>query len=222
MIESSSFLSRAETISGTGSPYQSFALSQQRRCRIRPLRDRADVLDHIGDQVRVGDDDLAGKIVAEIRELRKHLVGRPKIQFGVAVGVLELHTLEKDLADDLVLGVQEVRVAGGNAGFAGLFRQRDDLSVQFFEPRVVLDLALRDEEAVVRDRLDLEIVVERGDLVERFALQPVEHGAEDLAGFARRTDDQPLAVVLDQALRHPGDFPEIVEITVRDQLIQIF
>ena len=72
----------------------------------------------VDDAVRVVDDDLARLFFAEIREFRHHFVRRPQIQRQRPVGVGHLLGGKQDVAEDLVLRVEEVHVAGGDDGLA--------------------------------------------------------------------------------------------------------
>ena len=92
-----------------------------------------------------------------------------------------------------------------------LFAEPDDLPVQLAQPLVVLHRALAHEERVVADRLHLEVIIEPRDFLQisGFALAR-QHRAEQLARFARASDDQPLAVFLDQAARNARRAVEIV------------
>ena len=114
-----------------------------------------------------------------------------------------------------------MRVAGGNDRLAELFAQRDDPAVEIAQPLVVRDLALGDQEAVVADRLDLEVIVERGDALDLVLRLPVQHGAEQLARLARRADDEAVAVLLQHGLRDAGIAAVILQIAHRDETIQV-
>ena len=80
---------------------------------IGSLRNGTHGLDHICDQVCVGDNYLVCLFFAKISEFLQHFIGGTEIDAYVLVKVLEFHSRHEDLAVKLVLLVQEMRVTGG-------------------------------------------------------------------------------------------------------------
>ena len=175
----------------------------------------------VDDAVRVVDDDLARLFFAEIREFRHHFVRRPQIQRQRPVGVGHLLGGKQDVAEDLVLRVEEVHVAGGDDGLAELLAEPDDGAVEAAQLLLILGKTLVEHEAVVADGLDLEEVIERRDALELRPALVVQDGLEQLARLAGRADDEPLAPLQDLRLRHNRHAAEVFEIAVGDQPVEI-
>ncbi len=186
------------------------------------LGQQLDRLDHVGDGAGVGNDDLARRLLAQIRKLRQHLVGRAEIDRAVAVGVRKLFRRLQDFSVLLVLGVEEVDVAGRNDLSAQLPAQIQDRAVIVLQHGLVLDDAVFDEEAVVADRLDLQIVVKRRDLFQLLVACALHHRAVQLAHAAGRADQDALPMLEQQALRDRRDAVEVFEVALRDHLVEVF
>ena len=114
-----------------------------------------------------------------------------------------------------------MRVAGGDDRLAELFAQRDNLAIEVTQPFIVRNLALGNQEAVVADRLNLQVVVKRGDALDFVLRQPVQHRTEQLARLAGRADNQAVAVLLQHGLRDAGIAAVILQIAHRDEAIQV-
>ena len=97
-----------------------------------------------------------------------------------------------------------MHVAGGDDGLAHLLTEGDDAAVEIPQRLVVGHGAVFDEEAVVRQRHDLEVVIERGDALKFGLAAAAQHGVEQLARLAGRADDEPLAELREHALRDGG------------------
>ena len=185
------------------------------------LGQQLDRLDHVGDGAGIRDDDLARGLLAEVGEFRQHLVGRAEIDRAVAVGVRELLGRLEDFSILLVLGVEEVDVARRDDHFAELLAQVQDRAVIVLQHGLVLDHAVFHQKAVVADRLDLQIVVKRRDLFQLLVACALHDGAVQLAHAAGRADEDALAVLDQQALRDRGDAVEILQIALRDHLVEV-
>ena len=79
---------------------------------------------------------------------------------------------------DLILRVQEVDVPGGAHRLAHLLPQADDGAVEVPQLLLVLHDALAEHEHIVAQRLDLQIVVPRGDALELLPVLAVHHRLE--------------------------------------------
>ena len=162
------------------------------------------VLDHVGDHVGVGDHHLEGLFLPEVGEFLQHFLGGAEVEAAVLVEVLELHARLEDLSVDVVLGVEEVGVAGGHHGLAILLAQGHHLAVEVPQLLIVLELALGDHEAVIDDGLDLQVVVELDDLGDIRVGAVVDDGPHQLSRLAGRADDEALAVLFQLGLGDTG------------------
>ena len=162
------------------------------------------VLDHVGNEIGVGDHHLKGLLLTEVGEFLQHLLGGAEVEAAVLVKVLELHARLQYLAVHVVLGVKEVSVAGGHHGLAVLLAQGYHLAVEIPQLLIVLELALGDHEAVVDDGLDLQVIVELDDLGDIRVGAVVDDGPHQLSRLAGRADDETLAVLLQLGLGDTG------------------
>ena len=127
------------------------------------------------------------------------------------------------MTENLVLGVQEVNVSGGDHRLAQFLAQPDDLPVVL--PEVFIGFGfvffVCQHEAVVRQRLDFQKVVKGRNAFQLVVAFPVENGLKQLARFAGRTDDQPLPQLKNVGLGHPGHPAEVLQIGIGNQVVQV-
>ena len=71
------------------------------------------------------------------------------------------------------------------------------------------------------DGLDLEVVVERGDLHELLVRALLLDGADELAGLAGGADEQAAPVLLDDVLRQARLAVEVAQVRERDELVEV-
>ena len=106
------------------------------------MRHGADGIAHIGDEVRVLDNDLVRRLLPKIGKLPEHLVRRAQVEGQGLVRVVKALGRQQDVAEDLILRVEEMDVTGGNDGLAQLFPQADDGAVEFPQLFFILGQAL--------------------------------------------------------------------------------
>ena len=82
-----------------------------RRALVRA--DRGDSLTLVRDPSGVGDDHLLGLVRSQIFESRQHLLRGPQIQRRLVITVLKSFSRHDDAAVHLILGIEEMDVAGG-------------------------------------------------------------------------------------------------------------
>ena len=157
------------------------------------VRHRTDRLAPVGNHVGIFDHDLICLFCAEIGKLFEHLVGRFEVDRKRLVRVGHLLCRQQDVAVNLVLGVEEVHVSGGNDGLSQLVAQLYNRAVEASEFFFILCHALFQHEAVVADGLDFKIVVKFRDALELCPALVVHDCLKQLSCLARRADDQALA-----------------------------
>ena len=192
--------------------------------RVEVVRDRLEALDLVGDLARVRHNGLVGRLLAEVLELLEHLVCRAQVERRLHLGVVEALALHEDGAVDAVLRVEEVDVAGRDERLAELLGDLGDLEVDLDEVFIRLDsgvLVAALEEVVVVDGLDLEVVVERGNLHELLVRALLLDGADELAGLAGGADGQAAPVLLDDVFRQARLAVEVAQVRERDELIEV-
>lgn len=83
----------------------------------RFLRDRAAVVNHVVDLIGIGNDDFPRPVFAEVGKFFQHFVRRPEVQVGLEFGIFKALASHEDFPIDLVFGVHEVGIAGGDGHF---------------------------------------------------------------------------------------------------------
>ena len=144
------------------------------------------MLAHIGNLICVGDDHLFCFFAAQIHKFRQHFFSRAEIKRRLIVRILEALAGHDDAPIDLILRVHEVHIAGSDHRFAVFVAQSHDALIDGDEIilRMDVDAVALDHEAVVAQRLDLQIVIkidQPGDLLLRCTVQ------DRLVQFARLT-----------------------------------
>ena len=190
--------------------------------RVEILRQELEHLNAVGDGVRVRDDDLVCLFGAEIRKFVEHLLRRAVIERHGLVRIGEFLGRQQDAAEDLLLGIEKMHVARGNDGLAELLAELHDAAVEVAQGFLAAHGAVVEQEAIIRQRHDLKIVVKRGDASELRVALAAQHGLEHLARLAGRADDEPLAVFHEQALGDGGVALKMLQIRPGDDLIEIF
>ena len=96
------------------------------------LRDGADFLDHIGDLVRIGDDNLIRFFFTEVVEFFQHFVRGAHVERRLLIGIREALTRHQNGAACGVLRVFEVHVSRCDNGLFQLFAELYDGAVVLF------------------------------------------------------------------------------------------
>ena len=169
--------------------------------REQPLRQELDLLDLIGDGPGVGDDHLAGGLLAQVLKLRQHLFRVAEVDRALPVGVGEFFGGKKDTAVLLVLGVEEMHVGSRDHRLAQFPAEAQNRAVIVLQDLFPADAAVFDQKGVVADRLDLEIVVKGGNFLQLFIALAAHDGAVQFAHPAGRADQKAVPVGLKQASR---------------------
>ena len=175
----------------------------------------------IRDEIGIGDDHLEGLLRAQIAELPEHLVGGAEVQGVRGVAVLKALGGQQNVAEDLVLGVQEVNVTGGADGLIQLLAQADHGAVEVPELFLGLDHLLAEHELIVVQGLDLEKIVEGGDPQKLVLALVIDDGLEQLTGLTGGADDQTLPVAEQLGLGDSGHTLEVFQISQRNEVVEV-
>ena len=159
----------------------------------------------------VRDNDLAALFRAEIGKLLKHLVRGFEIERQIPVRVLKAAPGKQNVAEKLLLGVKEMHVARGNDGFSKLFAQCDDAAVKVAQLVVIFGGAVFQHKGVVAYGLNFKVIVKLAQALKLLVAPVAGHCLKHLARLARRADNQPLAVLQQQAFRDDGGFAEVFQ-----------
>ena len=186
------------------------------------LGQKLDIIDHIGNGTRIFDNDLVRDLVAEIVKLLEHLIGRAEEDRAAAVGIGEFLCRLKYLAVLLVLGIEKMHVACGDDRLIELTADIEYAAVIVLQNAYVADNAVINKESVIAERLNFKIIVKRRYALELGVARAVHHSAVKLAHTAGGAYQQPLAVLYQQAFRHGRGFVKVLEIRLRNKLVQVF
>ena len=184
-------------------------------------REQRGLPDAGGHQLGIFDNHLVGLFGPQVGKFVQHFLGgfeiQGRLQIGVAVALAGLD----DGAEDGVLGIQEMHVAGGHHRQAQFFAQAHDAAVVFPQGLLVGHLAFPDQEGVVAQGLDLQVVVEPGDFGQLFIAGAVHHGAVQFARFAGGAHDDALAVFLQHGPGNVGLAAEILQVRLGNHVVQV-
>ena len=144
----------------------------------QPLGQRIDGVAPVGDEVGVRHHHLPGLLLPQIGKLLEHLLRGFEVDGQGLVRIFKALGGQQDMPVDLILRVQEVDVPGGAHRLAHLLPQADDGAVEVPQLLLVLHDALAEHEHIVAQRLDLQIVVPRGDALELLPVLAVHHRLE--------------------------------------------
>ena len=173
-----------------------------RRTLIRT--DRTDLIAHVGEHVRVIDDDFLRLFRLEVTELVEHLLRRTEVELRITLLLVEATAGLYDSPVDVVVLVDIVAVAGRADRLPELRGDVNDLQIIIDQVlRAVRGvLVTRDHEAVVSERLHLQIIVEGGDVHELLLIRAAGHRLEHFTGDAGAADDEALPQLPEQGLRN--------------------
>ena len=125
------------------------------------------------------------------------------------------------MSELLLLRVQEMHVAGGADRFVQLLGQLHDGAVQVPQALFVSDGALIQQEEVVADGLNFQEVVPGRNAPQLPPVLVVQNGLEQLAGSTGTAHDEPLSVLVDEALGHDGEPVEVLQVGQGNEFIEV-
>ena len=190
---------------------------------IGALGDGAHVrIDHIGNEIAVGNDHLVSFFLAEIAEFLQHLFCGTVVKPDIAIGILELHARKQDFSVDLIFLVEEMGITSSDDGLIIFLTQCHDLAIELAEAFIVCNGAFRHKETVIANGLNLEIIIKFHDLLDLGSGFIFDDRAHQFPCLTRGTHDQPLAVLFQFRLGNSGKASIIIEVAVRNQFVKIF
>ena len=113
-------------------------------------------------------------------------------------------------------------VARGDNGLVQVLAQLDDGAVEVFDGFHGIHLTVAHHKLVVAQRLHFQKIVIFGNAQQLFIGLPRHNGAVQLARLARRAEQQPLAVLVQQTAGYARLFEEILRVRRADDAVQIF
>ena len=189
--------------------------------RKQAFRQELYLLDPVRNGAGIGDDHLPGGLLAQVLEFRQHLFRIAEVDRAVPVGIRKLFGCLQDAAVLLVLRIEEVHIRGRNDGFVQFPSDAQDRTVEVLQHLFPAHPAIVDQKTVVAKRLNLKIIIQGCDLPKFFIALAAHDGAVQFAHAAGRADQQPLAVLFQQALRNVRRTVKVFQIGLRDQFVQV-
>ena len=125
------------------------------------------------------------------------------------------------MAVHLILRLHEMHIAGGADRLVKLPAQLHDGTVEVPQLLLGTGLAVLQHEEVVAQRLDLQIVVERGDTLELLPVLVLHHRPEQLSGLTGGADDKALPVGRQLGLGDNGETAEILQVGKGHELVKM-
>ena len=166
--------------------------------------------------VRVGHHNLKRLFLAQIAEIFQHILGGAVIQRGLVVGILKTVAGLQDRTVRRILRFLKMDIAGCNNRFVQLFTEGDNGAVELLDCLKRFDLAVAHHKLIVAERLDFQQVIVIGNAQQFIVAFACHNRPVKLAGFTGRGEDQPLAVLVEQAARHTRLFEEILGVRFTD------
>ena len=125
------------------------------------------------------------------------------------------------MAEDLILRMQEVDIAGCHHRLSKFLTKANHRPVELAQFLLFLDGPLCQHKAVVGKRLDLQIIIKRCDALEFIVALAVNDRLEQLSCLTGRADDETLPVLNQLRLGNSGNALKILQIGVRDQMVEV-
>ena len=160
-------------------------------------------------------------ILYQIGEFLQHLVSCTKVKGIRLVAVVKALGGQENVTVDFILRIQEMHVSCGDDGLLQGFPQPDNGPVKLPQLFFAFCDALFQHKPVVRQRLNFQEIVERGDTPELFFTFAAGDGLKQLAGFAGRADDQSFPVGHQFRFGDSGIAFKILQVAQGDQMVQI-
>ena len=129
------------------------------------LGEQAQLLHLVSNLSGIVNDHLMGFFFTQVAELFQHFVGGLKVQGGLIVAVVKALTGLNNRSINGVVGVEEMHVSRSHHGQPQFLAQLDDGAVQIPQTLIILDLSFTHQESVIADGLNLQIIIEAGDLL---------------------------------------------------------
>ena len=186
------------------------------------LGEQAQLLHLISNLSGIVNDHLMGFFFTQVAELFQHFVGGLKVQGGLIVAVVKALTGLNDRPVNGVVGVEEMHVSRSDYRQPQFLAQLDDGAVQIPQTLIILDLSFTHQESVIADGLNLQIIIEAGDLLQLFPAFSGKHGTEEFAGFAGAAENQPFPVLFNDRSGHMGLPAEVLQMTDGNETVQVF
>ena len=184
--------------------------------------DRPYHLDHIGNSVRVCNNDFLRLFFTEISEFLKHFIGSPEIKRRLISKVLIALSCLQYLTEYSVLRVFEMHVTGSDYRLSEPVTKLHYSTVEISQIFFTAYLAVSEQEHIIADRLYLKIIIERCDFLYLLLRFLFKYRPEKFACLTRTSYDKSLSVLRQQGFRYSRLFIEIIKVRCGNKSVQIF
>ena len=174
---------------------------------------------HIRDLIGVGHNHL--KRLAQIFKLRKHFIGSPEIQRRLIVRVLVALPRLKNGAENTVLLILEMNVAGSHNGLSQLVGKFYNFTVKLAQTLIVGHPVFTHKERVIGNGLYFKVVVGFGYFFNIAFGLIIKNSPEQFSCLAGAAYYQTFAVFGKLRKRYARFLVKIFEVGKRDQLIEV-
>ena len=164
--------------------------------REKALREQLDFFNLIRNGSGIGDYNLLRRFRTKILKLFQHLVCGTEINRAAAVRIRKLLCRLKNSAILFILRVQKVHVTGCHNRFAEFPSNTQNRAVIVLKHFRGSHAAFIDQKSIIADRLNLKVIVSRGNTAQFLILFAAHHSAIQLTHSAGRSQQQPLPVFL--------------------------
>ena len=164
-----------------------------------------------------------GFVRSQVRKFLQHLFRSPKIQGRLVIRILKSLARHDDPPVHLVLGVQEMHIAGGTYQFVKLCTQLHYLFIDL--DQVVLGLyrtlLIPEHESVIAQGLYFQIIIEVHQPCDLRIRGTAKQGLIQLTRLTGGTDDKALPVLVKDALGDSGPSCIVLQVGPTHQAVQV-
>ena len=137
----------------------------RRRIQLVAVRNRLNTLNHIRNLIGIGNNNLVGCLLVQIRELLEHLLRSVQVQRRLQIRILVALTCLQNRTQLCILRIKEMHVAGCHSQLAQALAQLIDFAVMLAQI-LFGAIVFPHQELVIARRLDFQIIIEAGDFLQ--------------------------------------------------------
>ena len=163
------------------------------------------IIDHVCDQICVGDHNLLCLCCAKILKFRQHLLRCAVKERCLLIRIGKALSCHNDAAVYLILRIQKMDITGCNNRLMILLSQSNNTAVDLHQIILILDLwifvVIAQHKLIIAKRLDLQIIIEAHQTVDLFVGLSLENTTVQLSRLTGRAHDKTFLILQIQALR---------------------
>ena len=182
-------------------------------------------IDPVCNLIGIGNHHLFRLVTAKVGKFLQHLLCGSKIKRSLLVRIRKALARHNDPAVNLILRVKKMNVAGGNHRLAEFLTQSNDPPIHIHHILHAVDgrhLIRFDHELVVPKRLDFQVIIKVDKPCDLCFRLPLNNSPVQLSCLAGTSQNKPLSVLHQKALRHTGTLAVVGQMGFRNQSVQVF